>query len=258
MYNIRSNEVNQTLNNDTGLDLDNPLYGGQMCSDEMYLASYKCDFSEEATAIFKEYHEWVTNSLHSRGIMFAICYSMMMTLALLKVMVHFAHWLPKKKPNYDHLKLTWQNANDVVSDGYTSLALTLSEATGTIRNKGKTNENRPQALTQIRDYLIENNFVLHGKILKKVERRISEDELIKCIRTGEIDKPFTKVQITFGNNMNKVLKDVIGKSINLQTKKLTGETYIIAGDDFNFIKEPLYTIFHKPVKVILDENFKDC
>lgn len=231
-----------------------------MDATEVYYSPYRKDFGESVAALLDEDHDYVTSSLEERDGIFVLAYISVMFLSLIKVIAFTFLWVFKKRalPKCA-LPLDRHTANNY-SEGTSSLELMLRESEGTVTNKYSTTKSadKSTALMELRDYLLTHNFTLHGTILKRIERRVSEEELIRSIRTGEIETPFTRVQVTFGNDMNKVLKKVLGKKITLGTKKFTQETYITIGDsDYSVIKEPLQEMFNRQVFVLLDENWKN-
>lgn len=118
----------------------------------------------------------------------------------------------------------------------------------------KVKMNKAEALNNLRYYLYENDLKLEGRILKVTSHKLTDEEMIKYAETGTIDKPFATTQITFGEEVNKLLSIAIPNYVTLKKRKLSDETYVVAlGDDYGFIEEKLKQVYQEPIRV----TFKD-
>ena len=74
-------------------------------------------------------------------------------------------------------------------------------------------------------------------------------------RLGKITKPLSTTHITCGDKLNKLLKEVLGDTIDLKTNKITQETYIkVINDDFYPIQTKLEEIYMEHIKLKFDQR----
>lgn len=212
------------------------------------------DLKKEFLDILAEDREWICSSLESRGLLFAIAFISIMSLSLLKAIIFLFEETKKPQATYKHLALS-RNLN---SESITSL-LSRREDIDEIENEDNlcpdvtTKNNRVKALSTLRSYLYQHNFTLNMKVLKKVNHRVDDEDLISMCKSGEITTPLSTTHITLGNEINALLKEVLENTIDLRINKFTKETYIrVLNDDFYPIQEKLSTIYNEPIRFTFD------
>jgi hypothetical protein len=212
------------------------------------------DLSQEFFEILEEDYEWVCSSLESRGLIFLIAFIVLMSMSLLKAIVHVIEQSQKPVMTYEHLNLNRGMHSESITD-----ILTRREAIDEVENHDnlcpntKVKTQRANTFNALRGYLYQHDLTLHVETIKKINHRISEEELVEMYRTGEITKPLSTTHITFGEELNHMLKEVLGSHIDLKTNKITQETYIrVLNDDFLSIKEELQKVYNEPIKLKFD------
>lgn len=221
---------------------------------ESMFSPYRGDTSKEIMEVLSEDHEMVCSSLESRGLLFGIAYITIMSLSVVKAIVHAFTQLQKPKATYDHLSIVRGMRNENISS-----ILLRRESINDIQNHDnvcpvdKKKEQRAETLTTLRNYLYQHDLTIPIKTIKKINHKVSEDELLEMYRLGEITKPLTTTHITCGDRLNSLLKEVLGDTIDLKINKLTKETYIrIINDDYLPIKQRLEEIYNETIKLKFD------
>ena len=212
------------------------------------------DLSQEFFEILEEDYEWICSSLKERGLIFLIAFITLMSLSVLKAVVHVIEQSQKPVMTYEHLNLR----RGLHEESITSL-LSRRESIDEVENRDNLCPNpviknqRANTLNTLRNYLYQHDLTLHVETIKKINHKITEDELTEMYRVGEITKPLSTTHITFGENLNHLLKEVLGDSIDLRTNRITQETYIvILNEDFLTIKNKLQEVYNEPVKLKFD------
>ena len=98
--------------------------------------------------------------------------------------------------------------------------------------------------------LINKDLRIKGTVLKTTFPKVSGEELLEYNETGELSKPFIVQRVTFGNEINKVLKTIFPL---LKHRKMKGqeETYIVfEGDEIFELERKLRDLFMKPVTIV--------
>ena len=219
------------------------------------LAPYRSkDLGKEFSDILAEDCEWICSSFEEKDLLFLIAFIVLMSLSLLKAIIFIFEQLQKPVMTYSHLDLH----RNMQSESITGI-LTRRETIEEVENHDnfcpntKVKTQRANTFNTLRNYLYQHDLTLHIETLKKINHKISEGELYEMYRTGEITKPLSTTHITFGEELNHLLKEVLGNKIDLRTNKLTQETYIrIFNDDFIPIKEELQKIYNEPIKLKFD------
>lgn len=112
---------------------------------------------------------------------------------------------------------------------------------------------RANTLNNLRKYLYTHDLKLQGKILKRIEHRVSEDDLLKSLDDLSYMPKLSTTQITFGNDLNKILNETLPSMITLRKKKMSNETYVLfKDDDYGFLEETLKRLYLEPIKVTFD------
>ena len=94
-----------------------------------------------------------------------------------------------------------------------------------------------------------NNLYLKGEIIRITRNRVKDKDLLESVETGKLTTAFITQRVTFGEEMNKLLKIVIP---SLKHKKLKGTdtTYIVFENDELFeLEQKLRNLFMVPVTV---------
>ena len=217
------------------------------------LSPYRGNLWEESMEILEEDSKWVCDSLEGRGLLFLIAYICIMSLSLFKVICFLITQSQKPVMTYDHLELH----RGMREESITSI-LARREAISECANHDniypdEIKNKRYDKIHSLRTYLYQHDFTLHVEILKTIKHRRTDEELMEIYRTGELTKPLSTTYITFGDNLNQLLKDVLEEDIDLRTNKLTKETYIVIyNDDFLPLKDKLSDFYNENVKLKFD------
>ena len=140
-------------------------------------------------------------------------------------------------------------------EGYNTEGVREIQSDETIEQRKKVvNADVNGACLQLRAYLQDNNNKLEGTIIRTQFPKISSEELLESVRTGVFKRPFIVQRVTFGNDINKVLK-LIFKDIKLRKVRGVDDTYIVLeGNDVLELENMLKDMFIKNVTVILRRN----
>lgn len=212
------------------------------------------DLSKEFFEILGEDYEWVCSSLKSRGFIFIIAFIVLMSMSLLKAIVHVIEQSQKPIMTYNHLELHRGMHKESITD-----ILTRRESIDEVQNhdnlcpNDKIKEQRANTINSLRNYLYQHDLTLQVHVIKTINHKLTDEELLEMYRSGEITKPLSTTKITFGEDLNKLLKEVLESKIDLRTNRLTQETYIqILNDDFLPIKDALSTLYNEDIKLKFD------
>lgn len=218
------------------------------------LSPYRGDTGKEFSEILSEDYKWICSSLESRGFIFFIALITLMSMSLLKAIVHVFTQSQKPKMTYSHLSL----ARSLQSESITSL-LTTREAIDEVQNhdnlcpQDSVKTVRANTFNTLRNYLYQHDLTLHANTIKHINHKISEEELSEMYRLGKITKPLSTTHITFGEDLNNLLKEVLEDTIDLKVNKLTQETYIkVLNDDFLPIQQKLQDIYNERIRLEFD------
>lgn len=217
------------------------------------LSPYRGNLWEESMEILEEDSKWVCDSLKGRGLTFLIAYLCIMSLSLLKVICFLITQSQKPVMTYDHLELH----RGMREESITSI-LARREAVPECANHDsiypdEIKNQRYDKIHSLRTYLYQHDFTLHVEILKTIKHKRTDEELMEMYRTGELSKPLSTTHITFGDNLNQLLNDVLEEGIDLRKNRLTQETYIVIyNDDFLPLKEKLSDFYNENVKLKFD------
>ena len=221
---------------------------------------YRENLWEESIKIIEEDIDKICSTLQSRGLLFFTAFLVLMPITLLKVITHVHAQLKKPVWNYDYLKLT----RDKMDKETITQLLTRRESCDKVQNIDNYNPNikkkeeRANKINTLRMYLYKHDLKLRGYILKTINHKLTEEELLQLCRTGEVVKPMTTTRVTFGYDIDYLLKEVLGDKIDLQVRKLTGETSIkIVNYDFQSIGDALSNLYNEDVQVIFDDTQKN-
>ena len=212
------------------------------------------DLGKEFIEILEEDCEWVCSSLKERGFIFLIAFIVLMSMSLLKAIIHVFTQLHKPIMTYEHLDLRRGMHEESITD-----ILTRREAVDEVQThdnlcpNDKVKSQKVQSINNLRKYLYQHDLTLHVTVLKTINHRATDEELAEMYRLGKITKPLSTTHVTFGEDLNKLLKEVLGNSINLSTNRFTQETYIkIINDDFISLKEEIEGLYNEKIKLKFD------
>ena len=96
----------------------------------------------------------------------------------------------------------------------------------------------------------QNNNVLIGTIISTKFPKISEEELVSYVNTGEHSKPFMIQRITFGNELNKAIKILFNSSVKHRKIKNENNTYLVFEDETVIdLEKRMQDLFMTDVKI---------
>ena len=111
---------------------------------------------------------------------------------------------------------------------------------------------RACTLNSLREYLYQNDLKLKGKIIKRINHRISNEDLLNALEDESLPLEFSTTKITFGNDLNNLLNEIFPEMITLKEDS-DKETYItFKNDDYGFLKEKLERLYMEHLIVTFD------
>lgn len=103
-----------------------------------------------------------------------------------------------------------------------------------------------------------NNLYLKGEIIRITRNRVKDKDLLESAETGKLTAAFITQRVTFGEEMNKLLKIVI-PSLKHRKLKGTNTTYIVFENDELFeLEQKLRNLFMVPVTVSVKKKAEPC
>ena len=103
-----------------------------------------------------------------------------------------------------------------------------------------------------------NNLYLKGEIIRITRNRVKDKDLLESAETGKLTTAFITQRVTFGEEMNKLLKIVI-PSLKHRKLKGTDTTYIVFENDELFeLEQKLRNLFMVPVTVSVKKKAEPC
>lgn len=218
------------------------------------LSPYRGDTSKEFFEILSDDYEWLCSSLKERGFIFFIAFITIMSLSLLKAIAHVIIQSQKPKMTYKHLELHRGIRHESITD-----ILTRREAIDEVKNhdnlcpNDKVKTQRANTIIALRNYLYQHNLTLHAHFIKRVNHKVTDEELLEMYRRAELFKPLSTTHVTFGEEVNKLLKEVLKNKISLGTNRFTKETYIrVNDDDYEPLKKELFNLYNENIKILFD------
>ena len=103
-------------------------------------------------------------------------------------------------------------------------------------------------------YIFESDLKLRGTILNTRHHKLTDEELLEGAQTGCVKAKYITQKITFGNELNKVLKRAFPY---LKHCKIRGgsDTYIVFENDGVFeLERKLREVFMEPVTIVLKKK----
>ena len=219
---------------------------------ESSLSPYRSDIKKEVKEILSEDYEWVCSSLTDRGLIFGMAFVSIMGISLLKAGCHVINQLGKPRMTYDHLAL----ARSMHADTMLS-KLSRREAIDELENhdaycSDETKTQRADSINTLRTYLYSNDLTLHATTLETIDYDCTEDEIKEMYRKGKITKPLFSSHVTFGNDLDLMIKDVLKDKIDLK-KDDSGNTYFeVTNNDFSFLKSALLNLYNEEIQIQFD------
>lgn len=121
---------------------------------------------------------------------------------------------------------------------------------------GKQRKNIGEASIILRKALYSNNFTLDGTIIDTKFYKLSDTELLEAAQEGSLNKPFMVQYISFGDEINKSLKLMLGDKIKLSNrKKNCSSCIIIENGDTSILSNEINEIFSiENSKICLTQN----
>ena len=217
---------------------------------------YRGDTCRECMEILEEDLQWVEDSFEVKGLNFLLAYISVAFLSTLKAILHYFTQMQKPKMTYDHLALT----RTIHKDSITNI---LSRREGLNIKETQNHDNlcpndnvktqQADTINKLRSYLYQHDLTLHATTLKKINHKRTEEELLEMYRTGILSKPLSTTHVTFGHDLNLMLKEVLQDTIDLRTDRFSKETYIkVLNDDFMPIKDALCKVYNEKVVIKFD------
>ena len=221
--------------------------------------NYRGNILEDVVTILEEDCDYVCRSFEDKDIFFVLCFIGVMALSVLKVICHVFEELQKPKMTYEHLNLERGMRNDCITS-----IMTRREAIPEVHNhdnlcpNDKVKTRRANEINTLRKYLYEHDLTLNVLVLKKINHRIADEDLLNMCKSGEISKPLYTTHITFGQEINNLLKEVLGASVDLRKNRFTKETYIrVENNDLFPLKDALLDYFNEEITFKFDEDRND-
>lgn len=218
------------------------------------------NLEKELNTIFAEDMEYTYRSLKDSGIIILLIGLFIAAIISgLKLLVHSVEYAQKPTSDIDVLKLGSETfAHKDEEDEAINPVLTMREASNRNKDRYQVDSRikclKTEALNNLRIHLYQNNLELQGYIIKTINHKMEEDDLIKLSSGENIGHTLTTTQITFGNKINKLLEAVLPTRVKLKKKKSSGDTYLIAeNDDYGFLQEHLRNLYQEPIKVRFDD-----
>lgn len=221
------------------------------------------NLAKELDTIFTEDMEYAYRSLKDSGVVIMLIgLTLVAILSGLKLIVHSINYAKKPTSNVDVLKLDRNSirvAENEEGEEITNPIITLREACD--RNVDyyqpdkRIKSQKAESINALRMYLYKNSLELQGYILKTINHKMSDEELIKLVVSREeIGNSFTTTQITFGNELNKLVEEVMPDRVKLKKRRMSDETYLITeNDDFGFLQQHLRNMFQEPITIKFDD-----
>lgn len=205
------------------------------------------ELDEEIGEILHDDHEMVLREIQSRGLLFLIAYIMIMGTSLVKVLFHIIDYY--SKPERPPVKITREHVDRSTNLTY---LYEMKEAGNYNKNKLKTknHEARVSATTKLRSYLYSHNLELRGYILKEVNHKVDDHAFINSIISGEEMAKFTTTYITFGEEIDKWLYEILPTKPKKRT--VQGTSCLAFENDYGFMTEELRQLYQEPIKVKFD------
>lgn len=219
----------------------------------------KGDILKYAEATLISDTKWVEQELSGIDpFKYVLAMSLVSCLSLFKITVFTCKHLMKPMAKYDKLAY---NVHSVVNSTETSADESLMSIKEGIEDLNKDNyitnsyikSERASSLNSLRVYLYQNSLQLKGKVLKRVEHRVSENDLIKSVENINFMPKLSTTQVTFGNDLNNLLSNVLPNMITLKKRTSSTDTYLtFKDDDYGFLEESLKQLYNEPIRVIFE------
>ena len=181
-----------------------------------------------------------------------LAYACNLPLSLTKIMCFIAKQLRKPSTNCGYVEPEFDtNVTNESEDNLEEESDSLFNDIYCLDNMIKSQ--KANNLIELRKYLYEHDFKLQGSIIKRTEHRVSDEDLLRSVEDKNFMPKFSTTQITFGNDLNKILSMALPNIITLKKRTMSEETYVIfKDDDYGFLEETLKRIYLEPVKVVID------
>ena len=214
---------------------------------ESMLSPYRENIGEEVEEILREDHEMVCREISHRGLMFLIAYLLVMGISLIKVIFHIITQAGKPERPLPQIR---REQVDQVTDLTYLYQMKEARDCNIPQQRVKNQEVKTNALVSLRNYLYQNNLTLKGYILKEVNHRVSDHDLINSILDGGEMAKLSTTYITFGKELDDLLVEVLPS--NPKKRTIKGQSCLAFENDYGFMIEELRRIYQEPVKVTFD------
>ena len=217
------------------------------------------NLGEELVDIFESDISLTCEMIEGRGLIFFVALFCVLCISILKVFhCLWTYFFDSYTTLGEYTLSRIQNEESryqMTEKDMTSHLITIEQ-----ENKFKPNQKSKQevkkleALSFLRSYLFNRNFILHAQIVKSIEHNVSEEILKEYLHTGKIIKPYQTEYVNFGEKVNNSLKDALGKEISL--RKIKDCPYpcvaIFNGEIERITKKLEDLFFGNTVKVVFD------
>lgn len=218
---------------------------------ESTLSPYRGNLGEEIEEILKEDHEAVCKGIPYRGLLFLFVYTLVMGISLIKVIFHILGHLSKPERPLPQVRREHVEKGKDLTYLY---QMKEARNCNVSQYQSRNGESKTSALVSLRNYLYQNDLTLKGYILKEVNHRVSDHDLIKSILDGGEMARLSTTYITFGSELNDILAEVLPSSPKKRT--LQGQSCLAFENDYGFMIQELRQIYQEPVKVTFDSMEK--
>lgn len=232
-----------------------------------YASSFKSpDIMKDINDMYEDDAQCVRNSFEDKGLCYTMAMACVMFLSTIKAFMLFSKDASKPKmtsQTYPMVRLDTEMARSLAEeyerdDVHLSPILSIRESHNINKDSYQPNniikDRVSTDIILLRDYLYEHDLTLHATTIKTINHRnVSENDLLTYMHTGSITKPYSTSYITFGEEVNRLLKNALNNKIDLRTNRITQESYIvIKNEEFGTIKEELRKLYIEQIKVKFD------
>ena len=186
----------------------------------------------------------------------AVCVIPITILKLIKCFFSTSTWCfktPYKEKNNKGIGLSSKVFTDI-RRGRTLVSLNHNYNEEILLDSEKELNTEINELTALRNYLIKSNFKLHGTVLRTDFPKIKGEELLYYTQSGElISKAFITMRVTFGNDINSLLKSIFKNKVKVRKMRNKEETYIVFNNsEVVELEKELKSIFLEDVTIKLN------
>ena len=215
---------------------------------------YRGNIKKEVIEILSEDFDYVWESFKIKDLFFLIALLSVMGLSVLKALNHAIESMQKPKATYKHLSLS-RNLQADSMEGRLAVRESIDEISNhDTYSNDKSKDEKANYINTLRNQLYLDNLTLHAKTLETINYSCSKEEMYEMFRLGKITKTLSTSKITFGNDLNKLIKKVLDTEIDLKIGENSHTYFEISNNDCTFIEKALSNIYNEKVIVQFDED----